>query len=276
MGSLSNPQNNEFDSLLEKHNLEIQSSSDVVSLAVHNIVFNLGFNISGDTSTLLTRTPAGLVLHYNYLDTLVKMQLTIFPLGATILVIHCHLPDTADSFTLQIKQVQEYVQDMRLVNYDRLKRSFTSSIGERLRHKARLLSGVEKGLLSLPDEVLRNMLKFLDYRSVLSLCATNTKFWTLGQESDLWKCLLKKHYPNALLTENESPNERFIKETRKLNARKKLTWMSYSVDPFTQEPLYPQGVGGGTGPGMGSWFPPPFFPPSRRGGGGGLDGYPPL
>ena len=41
-----------------------------------------------------------------------------------------------------------------------------------------------------------------------------------GQESDLWKCLLKKHYPNALLTENESPNERFIKETRKLNARK--------------------------------------------------------
>ncbi len=45
MGSLSNPQNNEFDSLLEKHILEVQSSSDVVSLAVHNIVFNLGFNI---------------------------------------------------------------------------------------------------------------------------------------------------------------------------------------------------------------------------------------
>ena len=45
MGSMSNPQNDELDSLFEKYNLEIQTSVDLISLAVHNIALNLGFNI---------------------------------------------------------------------------------------------------------------------------------------------------------------------------------------------------------------------------------------
>lgn len=251
----------QLDSLLVNMKPEIKSPVDVMAVVVHSLVLDLGFTMSGNPESPLelARTPAGLVFHYNYLDTQTRMQLTIFSLGQT-LQIHCHLPANSESFTLHIKKLDEFVtEDLKLVNYKKLKSCFTSSVGNRLRHKARLLAGLEKGLLELPEDVLRTLFKHLDYKAVINLSSVNNRLWTLGRETLLWKYLLKIHYPDVVLEKNQDPYERFVNETKKVLLRKKKSrsLVLYRDDPLGQ-PFFQPRHGGGGGPNF-PFHPPPFF-----------------
>ena len=96
------------------------------------------------------KTPAGIVFKYNYKNTDVQAQITIFNLGKSI-QIHGFIPSASESFTGCLKQADEFVNEqLELVNVIRLASIFKSQVGGKMQHKSRLVAGLERGLLQLP------------------------------------------------------------------------------------------------------------------------------
>eukprot|EP00088_Acartia_fossae_P013738 TRINITY_DN1726_c0_g1_i12.p1 TRINITY_DN1726_c0_g1~~TRINITY_DN1726_c0_g1_i12.p1 ORF type:complete len:268 (+),score=22.55 TRINITY_DN1726_c0_g1_i12:43-846(+) len=234
-----------FTTLIENVKKEISSPTELIAFAIHGFMLDLNFivreqNIEKREIPSSWKTSAGIVFKYNYKNTEVQAQITIFNLGKFI-QIHGFIPSASESFTVCLKQGDEFVNDnFELVNVKRLATIFKSQVGEKMQHKSRLVAGLERGLLQLPDDVIHLLFTFMDYKSVIRLSLTSSRLYELGMDKSIWRRLCKLN-KDIQLEPNQDPYTVFsdhIRRQKLVDEKiKKMRAMNFAIEQRRREML---------------------------------------
>jgi len=285
---------------------------DIIALYLHGFMIELGFQVEDRTEVPSDwKSLAGFSSRYWYLPrNEASILLSVTSMGPLIKV-HGINKSTKEFFTASLLNSKVINDSGDLKNPAQLGRMFKNEVGLPLLKSVRIELGLSMGLANFAPEILLQIVKHLDVKSLLSLSRTSSQFNSLSKEESIWKHYLSRDFGDQKIEDRTNFYQRYSAEWKKQKEKEErrrriplpeplggmfphVPFPDFSNDPGAP-PVIPGMVGGdydrfpmgGVGnplfPNLG--FPRPRFdppgpnfpargPPWPRGGrGGGFGGF---
>ena len=234
------------------------SSIDIIALTLHGFMIELGFQVENRSEIPNDwKSKAGHSTRYWYLpSTEASISLSVTSLGPLIKV-HGINKTSKEIFTTSIFYSNFMKGPGELKNTAQLARMFKNEVGLPLLTSVRIELGLSQGLANFAPEILLQIVKYLDVRSLLSLSRTSTQFNSLSKEESVWKYYFSRDFKHKKIDGGRNWYKLYCDEWKKEKERerernRRRTFPEprhplagvFPVPDFSSEPEPPPGIPG--------------------------------